>query len=226
MMNQLKVKASACFLLLLNFFCCIGIPEQKAYRSIDDISVVLYDNWYVKGFSSLPISALSDEDAQKFIEQSVSLRTNLATVFNDTCVNPNYIINKVNANTYLSKYRTAREAIGIKSDMIYTIELSCKSTPKYSNDESPEFNYVLLYDNNRLSIIYNGIVFHLEKMHTINKKSNVTEGDTVKCMYYQNVNCTGYTIQGTRKKGKVVHVTPNNKNVPLESEEEKPKNKK
>ena len=44
-------------------------------------------------------------------------------------------------------------------------------------------------------------------------------GDTVKCMYHQNKSCTGYVIQGTRKKGKVVHVAPPaNKDIPLESQ--------
>lgn len=216
-MNRIKI-VNMLFLVLLSLASCAGVPKQAATNPTGDITKLLYDNWYVKDFSSMPISALSDEEAQRFLEQSISLQPKIAIVLNDTCASPDYSIKKVHANTYLRYYKTSREAIGIKSDTIYTVDLTCKTSPKYFSDESPEFNYALIYDGSRLSIIYNGIVFHLKKK-PIMKKSNIAEGDTVKCMYYQNKRCTGYIIQGTRKKGKPVHVAPPaNKNVPLESQ--------
>lgn len=204
-------------LILLNLTSCTSQPKQNSENKITDISKILYDRWYVKSFSYLPVSAISDEEAQMFLEQSIFLKQYLAIVFNDTCASPNYSIKKVHTNTYLQYYRVSKESIGIKSDTIYTIDLTCKTQPKYFNDESPEFNVQIIYDGYKLRIIYNGIVFHLEKEQIIEKKSSSIEGDTVKCKYYKNNRCTGFIIQGTRKAGKPIHVIPKNKDVPMEN---------
>ena len=84
----------------------------------------------------MPISALTDEEAQKFVEQSISLSKTKAIVLNDTCSSPDYSIKKVPASVYLKDYRVTGKEIGIKSDTIYTIDLKCKTTPKYFNDLS------------------------------------------------------------------------------------------
>ena len=120
----------------LFFAGCSTTPPKKETYSSDNIANVIYGNWYVKNFSSLPISALTDEEAQKFVEQSISLSKTKAIVLNDTCSSPDYSIKKVPASVYLKDYRVTGKEIGIKSDTIYTIDLKCKTTPKYFNDLS------------------------------------------------------------------------------------------
>lgn len=214
-----KTRAIKIFILLMSSLGSrAGISKQPTAYPPADIRKQLYDNWYVVSYSSLSISALSDEEADKFLEQSVLIKPNIAIVFNDTCNQPNYTINKAYANAYLREFKTDRKAVGIKADTIYSIDLSCKSLPKYFGEDSPDFNYALIYDGYSLSIIYNGVVFHLEKKPFL-KKTSAIEGDTVKCMYHKNRTCSGYVIQGTRRRGKVLHITPPvNKEVPLESQ--------
>ena len=102
-------------------------------------------------------------------------------------------------------------------DSIRTIGFSCKIEPKYISDNSPEFSGYLFYTNNKLFAIYNSLILIMERKTL----SEIVDGDTVRCLYHEGKTCTGFVIQGSRKSGKVIHVMPLNKNVPLEVEERK-----
>lgn len=115
----------------------------------------------MKSFSSLPISALSDEEAKKFIGKYILLQSNIVVILGDTCTQPDYRIQKKNTNDYLKQYKVPGSAVGIKSDSIYSIDVKCKIIPKYFNDQSPEFGCPMLLEKFLLNVIYNGIVFHL-----------------------------------------------------------------
>jgi hypothetical protein len=64
-----------------------------------------------------------------------------------------------------------------------------------------------------------GYLHFLRRLTNKIQKYNPVLGDTVRCLYHEDKTCTGFVIQGTRKTGKVIHVKPANKNVPLEIDE-------
>lgn len=215
------MKVLASFMVCLSMLILLssnGIAKKALANPKVDILAQLFNTWYVKSFSFLAVSGLSEEEARSYLEQNVVFKPNLAIVFNDTCTEPKYIVDRVSANMYLRQFKTEKESIGIKSDTVVSIDLSCVGSPKYFTENSPEFNYAMIIDQQKLSIIYNGVVFHLEERPEIKSNTSV-EGDTVKCIFNKNKSCSGYVIQGTRKKGRVKHVIPQvNKEFPLEAQ--------
>jgi len=95
-------------------------------------------------------------------------------------------------------------------------------------DEKGEFGCfnncaIFYFKQDTLINICGGYTLFLLKVKEIQEGSSSTiSADTVRCRYKEKGGvCTGFVIQGSRKNGKVIHVKPVNKNVPLESEEQK-----
>ena len=138
------------------------------------------------------------------------------------CYAPNYQIQKVNAYSHYEGDTSYMKLIGITGDSIRIISTDC-GVP-YAFIDILNENFICCGMDN-YTVFLQRVVTSVENL---NQKSALPAvGDTVLCKYRETSGeCTGYIIQGTRKSGKVVHVNPVNKNVPLEIEEEKDKNKK
>jgi hypothetical protein len=210
------------FLILLIAVFSIKAGRTSLSETYNDKSFSMnqiYGKWCIKKYVSMPVSAYTDEEATKFIGKFIILRSNYAVVINDSCDSPDYKFNKENTEDFLTKkIRVDRKELGIEGDSLYVINLKCTSSPKYYNDNSPNFNFYIFTNNNKLFVKYQGIIFILEKQSKEDIKGNIlpSDGDTVRCFEGEKCAFTGYVIQGTRAKGAAIHVTPVNKNVPME----------
>lgn len=137
------------------------------------------------------------------------------------CQKPNYKVQKVNTLIFFEGDTTYKKLYGITEDSLNIVITDCGGAP---------FEYIYFITENYITLGVDNYTFFLQRVDASRKKNISFEpsvGDTVRCKYRETSGeCTGYIIQGTRKSGKVVHVNPVNKNVPLEIEEEKDKNKK
>jgi len=128
-------------------------------------SIVLNGVWKITRFTAGSISEITDDDAQKYVGQTITLRPDIAIINNDTCSQPYFKMSTQNSDKYFyTNNRIDKAALKIKQDSIQVIEMSCKGNPKYSNENSPNFLYdFIVVENNLMIVSFKGIYFYLER---------------------------------------------------------------
>jgi hypothetical protein len=206
------IKVFPLIIIIPFFYQCITIiPNQTSNASYN-----IYGEWRIKSFFSANISAITDQDAEKFVDQIIRFNKDNAVIFSDTCNKPTYNLHRENAVIYISKeYRVNPKLFNLKEDSISIITIECKEQPHYHNEDASNFYYDVIFINKSTAVItYQGFFFFIEKINSLGFIP--FEGDTVLCKYREKEKCTGFIIQGTRAKGSPEHVNPVNKDVPKE----------
>ncbi|MDE3211937.1 MAG: hypothetical protein KGM98_01785, partial [Bacteroidota bacterium] len=112
------------------------------------------------------ISAITDQDAKKYIGLIITLKPGLVAINRDTCMHPYFKISVQNSNDFFyANDRIDKSILKINRDSINAVEIGCKDHPKYSSENSPNFLYNLIVINNNLMIInIKGIYFYLKRV--------------------------------------------------------------
>lgn len=183
-----------------------------------------YGTWKIVKYSYSTGASANIKIAKGLIGKSISLEEKKAIVWDGEneivsskeILNPQYRIElrktrevfTANGSVFSEKYK---KELNINSETLYVLTISDAQGPLYE----------LMMSNENLIFPSDGYFFLLEKA----MKIKVILGDTVRCKYNEKTGeCTGFVIQGTRKQGgKVQHVKPLNKKVPMEVDEPKKK---
>ncbi len=150
----------------IGFFNNKSIKAGYNKRSTQTDTVSIYGSWKIISYTPGYISALTDEEAKKYIGKTITLKPDLATVINDTCNQPIFKSTIQNSDQYFYESRIDKATLKIKSDSIRIIEIDCEN-PKYSDDNSPNFLYDFITVNKDLMIVsFNGVYFHLKRIRS------------------------------------------------------------
>lgn len=149
-----------------------------------------------------------------FSKESI-VTPNDSCFYGDVCTSPNYKVRKYGTFQFFEDDTSNISLMGIAKDSVEVIENHC---------EHAMFSYIYILNQNTL-FLGDGYGYGYFLNRVSSKLPNAKlPADTVRCRYKEGGGvCTGFILQGTRKGGKVVHVKPVNKNVPLEAEEKKKK---
>jgi hypothetical protein len=139
--------------------------HKNSQASIPKDSFVLYGDWKITRFTAGSISEITDDDAQKYVGQIITLRPDIAIINNDTCSQPYFKMSTQNSDKYFyANNRIDKAALKIKQDSIQVVEMSCKGNPKYSNENSPNFLYdFIIVESNLMIVSFKGFYFYLER---------------------------------------------------------------
>jgi hypothetical protein len=140
--------------------------HQSSQASVSKDSLALYGDWKITGFTAGAISEITEEDAQKYVGQTITLKPGLAVINSDTCNQPYFKTSIQNSDRYFyENNRIDKATLKIKQDSIQVMEIGCKSSPKYSNENSSNFLYdFIVIDNNSLIVSFKGFYFYLERV--------------------------------------------------------------
>lgn len=211
------------FFLALSFYlnCCAQKSNQKSDISSDSI----YGQWTYVKHGWWQASKFGKEEVENIKLSILNVEKNRVYFANlkfiDTC--------KYSQIEYRNFFEEGKEKSSYSEDYQYMMlkypkaELSKIQRVKL-NCEYNCLGELYLKQDTLILNFCGGVTFYMIKTPDktkLNIDGMPIVGDTVRCKYQETgEECTGYIIQGTRKKGgKVVHVNPANKNVPLEIEE-------
>lgn len=155
------------FLLATSTFCnSKNSGNESSDSSIQKDSLVLYGNWKITQFKAGSISEITEEDAQKYVGQIITLRPELAVINNDTCSQPYFKASFQGSDKYFyENNRIDKAVLKINQDSIQVMEIGCNTHPKYSNENSPNFLYdFIVIDNNLMIVSFKGFYFYLERV--------------------------------------------------------------
>lgn len=140
--------------------------RESGQASIPKDSLVLYGDWKITKFTAGSVSEITDDDAQKYVGQIITLRPDIAIINNDTCSQPYFKMSTQNSDKYFyENNRIDKASLKIKEDSIQVMEMGCKGNPKYSNESSPNFLYdFIVTDNNLMIVSFKGFYFYLERV--------------------------------------------------------------
>jgi hypothetical protein len=140
--------------------------RESGQASIPKDSLALYGDWKITKFTAGSISEITEEDAQKYVGQIITLKAGLAVINSDTCNQPYFKTSIQSSDKYFyENNRVDKATLKIKQDSIQVVEIGCKNRPKYSNENSPNFLYdFIVIDNNLMIVSFKGFYFYLERV--------------------------------------------------------------
>lgn len=125
----------------------------------------IYGTWRIVKYEAGQVSAISDEEAERYIGRSVLLTRELVVIDGDSCKSPVFDLEVVRAQDYLyNSYRFARGLPGFESDRLEVLNILCFVEPAYRSQNSMNFDHDIIIMNKEL-IVSNlrGVFFYLEK---------------------------------------------------------------
>lgn len=200
------------------YMILIFLFPSKLFSQINKEKNNLYGEWKIFKVIS------ANYNIPEVSKEDIDFRINRTAIFTKEAIydsiyasqnyiykDPNITINKESAAKYFKQDSTACKWAGYKyTDSIWIVK---------TNGEVP-FKEFILFNKNTIILRFDGFYLFMKK-EKIKKKNEPVAGDTVRCYLGNKCGYTGYVIQGTRKKGHVIHVNPVNKNVPMEKVDEK-----
>jgi len=157
------------------------------------------------------IAGLSDDDINRLMKSKLKIERDYLVFFGDSMLNPSYELHVENSFDFIyTNYNITPDRLGILEDSVQVLSATFNG---------PLATVNFLFFNKTIILQNEGVFFFLEKRLDNSLHKIPSAEDTVRCLYNEDKTCTGFVIQGTRKAGKVVHVKPANKNVPLEIDE-------
>jgi hypothetical protein len=132
-------------------------------KQIDSLTV--YGKWKVINFVPAPISEITVKEAQRYIGKVISLNASIVVVIADTCDHPFFKAITQNSNKYFLENRMDKADLKIQSDSITVIKVGCNTQPNYSNQDSPNFLYDFIIDDNQLIVSFKGFYFYLKRIN-------------------------------------------------------------
>ena len=152
---------------------CISKPAKKAVAETsykDSLQTnnkdSLYGTWVVKEFKfGNSVSAFGKEEAAKYIGKQIILNADKVNIFGDECSQPSFDITKNNSKDFFyNDYNESDSSVIPSQDSVTVDELSCSSTPVFTNSDSLNFNYSLIFLNrNEMITAVNGAYLFLSK---------------------------------------------------------------
>jgi len=128
-------------------------------------SLNIYGKWKAAKYKPGKISALTDQQAKAILGKELFLNKSLCIVLNDSCKSPAYIPQKISPETYfMNEYKVEKNYLYKWETDVTVISISCKTSPVYSESNSPNFYYqVIVIDRKNIIIPQNGIFFYFVK---------------------------------------------------------------
>jgi hypothetical protein len=129
------------------------------YINNSNLSAILGE-WKVTTNVPMSVSALTDEETAALMGRSLILSLNDANILGDSCNKIKYDINYYETTNFLiNEYGMSKEELGISSNTIMVVEVTCLG----SSRKSVEFDYTIFYDKKRIFINYDGEILILTK---------------------------------------------------------------
>ncbi len=163
-MNRILI-ISSILLITVSFCNTRNSSHRSSEASIPKDSLVLYGDWKITRFTAGSISEITEDDAQKYVGQRITLKPNLAVINGDTCNQPYFKTSIQSSDKYFyENNRIDKATLKIKQDSIQITEMGCKGNPKYSNENSSNFLYdFIVVENNLMIVSFKGFYFYLER---------------------------------------------------------------
>lgn len=145
------------FLTIAFDACASGANRENQYNLTNTQNENSFlGTWKISSYRLGNITAITEQDAAKFIGKTIFLGENSAELIDDLCESPNYNITEEKTRPYLHEmYRINPEKIGIKEDELSILNLTCERE-----------SYEIIMSNKNLLLFIDGVFFVLEKLAT------------------------------------------------------------
>ncbi|MBX2905469.1 MAG: hypothetical protein KF744_05490 [Taibaiella sp.] len=107
--------------------------------------------WKVFSYSVSPIVALNDSAIAVYCGKDIVLKKDIAVLFDDTCLRPNYEIRQISLAELDKEYSPDISKWQLDSQSIYTVDLSCESIITSNS---------FVVSNKVLTVLFDGVFFH------------------------------------------------------------------
>lgn len=106
------------FSLFLSLFSASAFAEGDPW---------LLGEWRITGVKFPGMSAMSEQEAEEWINQTISYETTSVKLINQICNNPIYGIEEVSANDFMATHRVSLATLEIESSSVEIREINCDS---------------------------------------------------------------------------------------------------
>lgn len=139
---------------LLSLVVMVLAPVQEISSQAADI----YGDWEIVGHRAPGISAMSPEEAERWVGGKASYSDSMATFTDESCDSPSYRSSSVTKEHLFQEYRVNPEALGIESTRITIVEVLCKG-----EDWVAPGSVLVRKDQNTFFTPWDGVFFELER---------------------------------------------------------------
>ncbi len=136
--------------LLLPFvsWSCVEIKDNQSP------SKYIMKEWQISDYKFSGISALTTEEADKYIGQKIKLDSNYVIYFNDSISYPKYEFKRVESNSFFHEgYKTNKDVFSVNVDSLLVFDIICENEGYY--------NIVFVEEQNILIQNIDGVFFIL-----------------------------------------------------------------
>jgi len=165
-MSRIIIVSSLLLLTTVSHCKSRNSSVESHQASVPKDSLVLYGDWKIIKFAAGAVSEITEEDAQKYVGQIITLKLDNAIINGDTCSQPRFKSSIQNSDDYFyQNNRIDKATLKIKQDSIQVVEVGCSGRPKYSNGNSPNFLYdFIVVEDNLMIVNFKGFYFYLERV--------------------------------------------------------------
>lgn len=209
--------------MMLSLFYSLNYNKNYDNDKLDITKqFALHGEWQLeKRISSDEQNVLSSKESRicsgskiTFYQDSIA-GTLDSCIYGSGCNSPSYKYELVNPYVFFENDSSFVRLLGKTKDSLMVV---------YTNCYGPPYQYIYMLNEDNIALSMNGYLFFYNRKQPFNRPHNNSyiplSGDTVKCLKNEKGgNCTGYVIQGSRAKGKAIHVIPMRKDVPNEIKE-------
>jgi hypothetical protein len=151
--NTIKKLSIGCILLILfvlSVNACSCIKQKRIEKK------PIYSTWTIFRFTAGSVSAITNEEAESFINKTIEIKPEIITVFGEKYSHCVMTKEKVDAENYFDSFKIDYSAMDIKQKEVDLYTFTCKD----SKNEKFYFSFINI-DN---ELIYNreGFFFYLK----------------------------------------------------------------
>jgi len=125
----------------------------------------LFGTWKVYDFKCGIVSAMSQDEADRMMNQSLEISEDSVTIADIHCSNPAYSLVNKNLHDYLYYgYRTGPKVLGLSGkEKLCVVNISCGDFPDKSKKQIEVLLEILHVDDDTIIVPLQGIFFYLRK---------------------------------------------------------------